>query len=448
MGIVLAYAVFRYGAVLDADLGACLAGTGVVIVWHWFRTPSGQMAPKFDPWVRWSLVLLPAYAVLQCLPLPMQVLRVVSPARAAIAEMIRSVGLGGRFAPLTVNPAATLVQALRVLGIVALFLLAREMMWLYSERVWVPAMPLMLIGTAEALYGLSVPATQTGPSGTFVNHNHFAGFLAMSLPFVLMWAAAVQGRGRQRGRSPMGPALKTSGLLIAGATIFIAIVLSESRMGFTACLASLCVLCALAFGARVPGWWKVLGGAGSIAALVLGFLFLPQDSLIHRFASVYLAEFGTGDVRFPIWRDTLNLIAAYPLFGCGLGGYESAFLKYKTSSLFFKVDYAHSDYLQLTAELGCVGMAILAFLAAVLLFRAVRGSMILASPDARLLAAACAASFTVILLHSLTDFNLYIPSNAMVVAWVGGIVTGLNFVEPRRRDQVPKVIDLTHVEMA
>jgi hypothetical protein len=43
------------------------------------------------------------------------------------------------------------------------------------------------------------------------------------------------------------------------------------------------------------------------------------------------------------------------------------------------------------------------------------------STDRRYVALACTGSFVAISLHSLVDFNLYIPSNAMLLAWIAGI---------------------------
>jgi hypothetical protein len=37
------------------------------------------------------------------------------------------------------------------------------------------------------------------------------------------------------------------------------------------------------------------------------------------------------------------------------------------------------------------------------------------------LAIACAGSFTAILLHSFVDFNLYVPANSLLFAWIAGI---------------------------
>jgi hypothetical protein len=35
-----------------------------------------------------------------------------------------------------------------------------------------------------------------------------------------------------------------------------------------------------------------------------------------------------------------------------------------------------------------------------------------------------AGALAAILLHSLVDFNLYIPANAMLLAWIAGMVVG------------------------
>jgi hypothetical protein len=40
---------------------------------------------------------------------------------------------------------------------------------------------------------------------------------------------------------------------------------------------------------------------------------------------------------------------------------------------------------------------------------------------------ACAGALAAILLHSLADFNLYIPANAMLLAWIAGMTAGLRW---------------------
>jgi hypothetical protein len=45
-------------------------------------------------------------------------------------------------------------------------------------------------------------------------------------------------------------------------------------------------------------------------------------------------------------------------------------------------------------------------------------------PGTRYFAVACAGALAAILVHSLADFNLYIPANAMLLAWIAGMTAG------------------------
>ncbi len=88
----------------------------------------------------------------------------------------------------------------------------------------------------------------------------------------------------------------------------------------------------------------------------------------------------------------------------------------------YTVNYAHNDYLQFLAELGVFGFAAGVLFAGRVLMVAVRRAVRSWAVDERFLMIACTGSLTAILLHSLVDFNLYMPANAMVLAWVCGIV--------------------------
>ena len=162
----------------------------------------------------------------------------------------------------------------------------------------------------------------------------------------------------------------------------------------------------------------------------MGHLLLPPNQLILRFADLGASEEITANDRVLMWQDTAQLIAAYPLFGCGLGGLESAYPKYGASSPNATVDFAHNDYLQSLAELGVIGSLILTVLFLAILVKALRTVFEPGSIQYRSLGLACCGSLAAILLHSIVDFNLYIPANAMVLAWVSGIAAGLEFAPP------------------
>jgi O-antigen ligase len=159
--------------------------------------------------------------------------------------------------------------------------------------------------------------------------------------------------------------------------------------------------------------------------VVAGFVFLPTDQLIGRFANLAKTEEISADTRAEVWRETVKLVAAYPLTGVGLGGYESAFTKYRTVAPLQTVDYAHNDYLQAMAELGLPGFGLALGFAGLMMARALGAAAATPGLSERYLGIACAASLASLMLHSLVDFNLYIPANAMVAAWVCGLADGL-----------------------
>jgi O-antigen ligase len=139
----------------------------------------------------------------------------------------------------------------------------------------------------------------------------------------------------------------------------------------------------------------------------------------NRFASLASTQEPSEDTRRELWKETLPLVKAYPLAGCGLGGYESCFLPYKTVAPGYTADFAHNDYLQVTAEFGLPAFVLLIALALMAYGTALRRTAI--DNPGRFLAIACVGSLSAILLHSFVDFNLYMPANAMLATWVGAL---------------------------
>src|SRR5258708_21844746 len=121
-------------------------------------------------------------------------------------------------------------------------------------------------------------------------------------------------------------------------------------MGFISTCGSLFVMGAMALGSRLGGWKKWAALAGLAALFLLVFVFLPPAELVERFGQ--LASGMKEQGRWPIWKDTLHLIGAYPLFGCGLGNYYPSLLQFQTADVALAYLQAHNDYLQLIAELG------------------------------------------------------------------------------------------------
>jgi O-antigen ligase len=292
--------------------------------------------------------------------------------------------------------------------------------------------PIVVIATAEAALGLLQydPSTGSYARGTYVNQNHFAGLLELSLPFAILYPIAALKTNRNRS---LQQAILPCLAITAAALILTGIILSMSRMAFIATLASLVIA-----GTLVPVAARTTSLSRALIAVALlviigatACIYLAPDNLIGRFSQVLGAEDVPLDVRIHLWSDTRRLAADYPVVGSGLGTFEQAFVRYKTLEPQIAVDAVHNDYLQLLAELGIIGFVVAAAAMVCLLFAAARAVWKGANPPVRYVAVACLTALTAILIHSFTDFNLYIPANGMLVAWISGVIASLSFTSRR-----------------
>ncbi len=144
------------------------------------------------------------------------------------------------------------------------------------------------------------------------------------------------------------------------------------------------------------------------------------------------------------WRDS-------PLFGTGLGSFETIYPSYQDFELRAVVAHAHSDWLELALETGLLGLLAALAAAALAALRAPCGLWRAArSREMRALiggALAAAAAFSA---HSLFEFSFQIPGNAVVfMALVGFLLSAPSWADkaadrarpnrlPRGRRSLPR----------
>ncbi len=444
LALALGYAVFeRAGVTPEWNWSLCAIGA---ICGLYYLTSLRDAPPRPSRLATRLLVALVALAGLQAVPLPSRLVALISPARAEIVRNSAFVFGSPAYTTLSVAPHQT-VNYVFMLGAFALvFLVMREIAIQFQNgtNAWAPVWPLLVIAGAEGVLGfvqVSGGNTNGFASGTYVNRDHYAGLLELVLPFAAVYPFAILYRERERHRSAALPALKACAALAFGVMILMGIVLSLSRMAFLASLASLIVAGVLGIGLRdamieppvkVSLRRKWLPPILVTGVILMGFAFLPSDPLIARFSQLATNEGITADTRAQIWSESWALVKAFPLVGCGFGGYGSAFMRYKKVAPMNTVDFAHNDYLQVLTEGGIIGFSVGLVLLFLVLRSALRGMVYARSLDTRLLSVACVASFTSILLHSFVDFNMYVPANALTVAWIAGIAA-VRLVAKRKR---------------
>ena len=426
--LIVGYAVFQYGGVTTPEWSYCLVALCIVAMVVWLAGPSARLAPPPDRWISLLFAVLVVWVALQLVPLPMSWLKVLSPARAELLGAVMQIDPGQTRAPISVAPSVTFAHLLRLLAYILVFFLVREAGWRLKESLWRLAIPVICIAAFEAGLGLAQyfgGAAQA--TGTYVNHNHYAGLLEVALPLAGMLTAVILRRQHLERTDSIPWALLACLLIACSALIFLGLIYSFSRMGLLVAIASIAILAVLSAAGGHTGKNRALAAGGMLAIMLTFVVLAIPNGLLDRFAQTPAGEDLTSDARLQIWKETQHLIGAYPIFGCGLGTYASAIQKYRASSPLSLVDFAHNDYLQLLAELGPIGFVPL-FACGLLNFgRLFRRALTEVRTRRRFLAAGCATSLFAIAMHSLVDFNLYIPANAMLVAWVAGIGTAMEF---------------------
>jgi O-antigen ligase len=360
--------------------------------------------------------------------------------------------LGGpatNFSSVSIAPGSTRTHLLFLACCVITYLLARGLGQDRASRRRVIAW-LLILGTFEALYGLVQYLSGwqrifayvkkynlEEATGTYVNRNHFAGFLELIIPFSVALVLYEHAKSVRNGRAARGLKGIVAGETLSrmGSRLFAAIVMvaalifSGSRMGILAGMASLVLMVAFSGVQRKAGVWIAAVVMICVTALVL---WIGAGSAFGRFGSISNEYSSAGESRASLWKGTVQLIEGHPLLGSGLGTFPVAFTAVQSTFLGKFVNHAHNDYLEIANDLG-IPVAILLFASIVMLFARLARRMV--SADVRFeraVALGCMGSIAAILLHSLTDFNLYIPANALLFSLVLGLASAMCVGEPAR----------------
>ena len=282
---------------------------------------------------------------------------------------------------------------------------------------------------AGSIYGFWEPESSGGSVfGPFVNRNHFAGWMLMSLPL----SFALMGSGVQhawRGVKPewryrilwmSSPDASRLMLLALGiAVMTLSLVLTMSRSGMAA-LALGIVLTGCAIVRGLSGLSRKAAGVFSLALLVgVVVSWVGVNAIVARFADTDWSEYNN---RRGAWSDARTVAATFPLAGTGLNTYYLASLIYQRHDLQQHYAQAHSDYLQLAAEGG------------LLLVLPIAGCLIVFARDVRRrlredrrastawwLRRGAVTALVAIALQETVEFSLQMPGNSALFAVVCAI---------------------------
>lgn len=293
---------------------------------------------------------------------------------------------------------------------------------------------------AESIFGLSrADYYFDRAGGTFFCPNHLAGFLEMAICLVAA-RLALYASSRQNIEKL---ALEKIILVFAAAIMIIGLLATNSRGGWFSLLVGLAFLLPLG-GKR----WRIWASTTAVIAGLglLGLLAVKSETLNPRIIYTYLQMHRAGDKavnlgadtlgpRIQIWQSTLPIIRQHPLWGTGGATWQWLYPKYRPDNMPGNPEYVHNDYLNLLSDYGLAGFALVGLAITCFLGHAYGVSRGENSSEERAFAVGSAMAVSAILVHSLFDFNLHIPSNAVLFMALMGCTVAID-IKPDRPQRV------------
>ncbi|WP_238474396.1 O-antigen ligase family protein [Pseudomonas cavernae] len=317
---------------------------------------------------------------------------------------------------------------------------------------------LVVSGTLQAFFGAfmtlsGVEWLLAGPktsylgdaTGTFVNRNHLAGYLEMTLACGIGLLLALRD-GRPFSwvnllELLMGPKAR---LRLALVVMVIALVMTHSRMGNTAFFASLLLVGGLFV--LLEKEHRLRNGLILASIILIDVLVISQyfglEKLKDRVLNTRLNDVvvngevvqQANEVRDDVFGYAIPLLQERPLLGQGAGSFEAVFPQYPGEDIRIHFDHAHNDYLQFAIEFGLLGSLPLAVFILLALWHALRALWRRESVYRSGVGFGASMGIIALLIHSSTDFNLQIPANAatLVVLCAIAVLAG-SHSNPRQR---------------
>ena len=375
----------------------------------------------------WLFLILCLYLVVQVLPIA-GLIGVDTVVANALGEVTSST--------ISVAPSATLLMLLRMVTYGVFFYLVLQVTRSDNRRARLFD-ALLWIVTGHAIIGLvSLQAGDTiltiekwaylgSATGTFVNRNSFATFLAFGSTIAATLVVATLTR-EQPGR---GRRLPLSQLAIYGTCYLVivsTVIATQSRMGLFVTVAGTISPVVLELLRRNSNRVLSLSILGLALAGLGVALTLYGSQLFERVGNIE----GSTAIRTGLYEQILDLIRLRPWTGFGGGTFESAFplVHQLPVNPDLTWDRAHNTYLGLWSELGVVfgSIPILIYL-----LTAVRLLVALIRREGSWSAPALALSVMLVGgLHSLVDFSLEIQANTFMflVVTAAGLASTLRTV--------------------
>ena len=445
--IILVAPFFMAGRQAFGQLVLCILACFTAFCWAIHQCRADQARWRFTGTEPFLLLGIALVAV-QTLQIPSGWVELVSPQIAEFLPLWRADSeiISTTWNSISLTPADTLSNLIVVVACVLVFLVAVQRIRTPDDvRRILQAIALcsivmagfgilqFLFGNGKFFWRYEHPFTDTRyvAKGAFTNANHFANFLAVSVP-IQLWlivrelpqGASRHGRrsrswgsaGRERSVSIM-LLIWTVGLLITG----LAILLSMSRGGIVFTLLGVLVTLLLFWRKSLLGP-QVAFVVTAVAALSLGATLFFGDLAIKMVEQNFVeltdsdvSQLDQNNARRKIWNANLAGIQDFPILGTGLGSHREVYWHWFNHP-HDGAEYSHAEsgYLQVALETGLIGLGLVCILWLFVGGWCLRGIFARTSGTESGAIITVTAGLLVNLAHSVTDFVWYAPACMIV----------------------------------
>ena len=282
---------------------------------------------------------------------------------------------------------------------------------------------LILSGAFQAVFGtLSSAIYNDVAKGTFINRNHLAGYLEMTLAIGIGLLIANLERDRaltwrQRLRIWTRTLLgEKARVRIYLALMVIGLILTQSRMGNIAFFTSMFLAgtLGLILFRRSSRAVMLLFSSLLIIDIFLMGTFFGIDKLQKRIEQVDLQN----DTRPEVVLLSLETIKENPIIGTGPGTWYTSFPQQRDGAINAFFRHAHNDFIEFYSELGLLGSIPLLMILIHASFVAFRVQVSRRETLMRAMGFSATMAIISIGVHSLADFNLQIFANAVTFMFI------------------------------
>ena len=435
---LLAFMPLAFGVVHAWSEEVVIALSGAIVVCFLFKFLVHRSQKLIWSWAYVPIGLFLFVAVLQLIPLPVQLVSIISPNTAALkTELLGTLPEADRLLKsmsLSFYPNATKHDLRLVLAVVAVFVVVLNV-FRRPDQVKRLLMAIAVIGGIVAaitlaqnlfgngkIYWFISSRHSKGYSGPFVNHSNYGQFMNLSIGAAL-GLFIVKLRETFAGEKVTPTAFfehldfrsaKSLWLLVAvmslgATTVFI----SLTRGGMVSMLIATSLTVGLIASQRslkAHSWIMVVVVLISFTCI----LYVGFDAVYERLAS--LRDFDKAESgRLQILKDIAIAWTKFPILGTGLGTHSVVYPMFDRSTITALAAHAENEYAQVLEETGFVGLGLLIILGIIVLSSCVRNIRSTKQPICSAVYGLC-FGILAILIHSLSDFGQHLPANAVLSA--------------------------------